>query len=180
VLLFLIAVVCAVAVVGVVVVSAQPYRAISDAQNTAMGDVAVAKPTPRPAATPTPAPDFHVAQALDPRKLVADPKSYRGTNIELIGKALTVAQHDEYTWVQLMAQTPGDAYTTESVVLEFRPRAVSGDVLDQDCYKVYGTVGESQTVTRALTGASQDVPTVTVYRFESATKNQYGQCSAQW
>jgi hypothetical protein len=132
-------------------------------------------------ATPTPAPDFQTAQALDPRKLTADPKAYRGTNIKLIGKALSVAQHDDYTWVQLMAQTPGaNPYTTESLALEIRPHAVSGDVLNQDCYKMYGVVGDPQTVTRTLTGAQNDVPTVNVYRFESVAKNQYGECSAQW
>jgi len=136
---------------------------------------------PTPATTPTPVPDFQAAQALDPRKLTADPKAYRGANIKLIGKALSVSQHDDYTWLQLMAQTPGaDSYVTESLALEIRPHAVSGEVLNQDCYKMYGVVGDPQTVTRSLTGAQNDVPTVTVYRFESVAKNQYGECSGQW
>ena len=35
---------------------------------------------PTVAASPTPVPDFQAAQALDPRKLIADPKAYRGSN----------------------------------------------------------------------------------------------------
>ena len=115
-------------------------------------------------APPKPVPDYHAAQALDPRRLAADPKAYRDMNVQLTGKALTVTQHDDYTWLSFLAKTPGAA-TTESLALEIRPRAAA--VLNQDCYTVYGVVGDPQTVTRTLTGAQNDVPTVTVYRFES-------------
>jgi hypothetical protein len=135
-----------------------------------------AYPSSTPVPASTPAPDSRFAQTMDPRKLTADPNTYRGMNIELIGRAQSVSQHDDYTWAQLMAQARTDTTVSESLALEIRPRATSGAVLNGDCYKVYGIVADPQTVTRTLTGASNSVPTLTVYRFEPLTKAPSGYC----
>ena len=122
--------------------------------------------------TPTVPPVKADAKLVDPRLLVADPQSFRGQNIYLQGKALTVDQHPDYTWVQLLAQVPGkSSASTESIVVEFRPKA-SGFLKDE-CYRVYGIAAGTQDVTRTLTGAKNTVPLVAGYAFDSAPAGQY-------
>jgi hypothetical protein len=135
------------------------------AQATASAQAASARATE--AARPTKA----NATVLDPRRLVAEPNSFKGQNIALQGKALNVDQRSDYTWVQLMAQPPGRT-TTESVVVELRPK--STEVLKDECYRMYGVVSGTQRVTRTLTGASSDVPLVAGYAWEKARAGEYG------
>jgi hypothetical protein len=50
-------------------------------------------------------------------------------------------------------------------VLIIRPRDSS--VASDDCYIAYGIVSGTQSVTRTLTGASNDVPSLDVYALDS-------------
>lgn len=144
--------------------------------------------TPRPTATPTPQPtpppDKGVAQYLDPRELVADPRSFIGRNIYLQGKSLTVEQRPAqsgglfstarpaYTWVQLLAQSRGKStFQNESIVVEVVPADRS--LLKDECYRIYGLVAGVQKVRLILTGAERDVPVVTGYAFEKARAGDY-------
>jgi len=123
-------------------------------------------------ATPTANPAKGDARLVDPRQLVADPQAFRGQNLYLQGKALNVEQHPDYTWVQLFAQVPGKtSSSTESVVVEFRPKAPA--VLKDECYRIYGVGAGTQNVTRTLTGATNAVPYVTGYAYESAPQDQF-------
>jgi hypothetical protein len=121
---------------------------------------------------PTTAPDKAQAKIVDPRLLVADPNAYRGQNLYLQGKALTVEQHPDYTWVQLLAQVPGKTEgSTETVVVEFRPRIAT--LLKDECYRMYGVAAGTQKVTRTLTGATNEVPYVNGYAFASAPQGEF-------
>lgn len=138
---------------------------------------ATAKPTPTPAPTPSPAPNSSAAQYVDPRLLVADPKTYVGQNIVIQGKALNVEQRaavaggffttarPAYTWVQVLAQIRGkDSFTTESVVVELIPP--DRTFLKDECYRLYGIVRGTQTVRLLLTGAEREVPVIEGYAHE--------------
>jgi hypothetical protein len=121
---------------------------------------------------PTAPPAKSDAKLVDPRLLVADPQSFRGQNIYLQGKALNVDQRADYTWVQLLAQVPGKTEgSTESIVIEFRPKLPA--FLKDECYRVYGVADGTQDVTRTLTGATNTVPLVEGYAFDSAAIGQF-------
>jgi hypothetical protein len=85
-----------------------------------------------------------------------------------------VAQHPDYTWVQLEAVVP-DRYVTQSIVIEFRPRAV--DMLQGDCWTIYGIADGTQKVTRSLTGATNEVPLVRGYMYRGSARRN-GSCQA--
>jgi hypothetical protein len=122
--------------------------------------------------SPTAPPAKADAKLVDPRLLVADPQSYRGQNIYLQGKALNVDQRADYTWVHLLAQVPGKSEgSTESIVVEFRPKLPA--FLKDECYGVYGVANGTQDVTRLLTGATNTVPLVAGYAFDSAPVGQF-------
>lgn len=112
------------------------------------------------------------ATVLDVRRLVSDPKAYVGQDIVVQGKALTVTHHASYTWVQVLAAAPGRAATTESVVVEFRPR--QPDILRDECYRMWGQVKGTQTVTRVLTGARNEVPVLDGFQYQSAPARTLG------
>ena len=164
--------------------AAKAYVAAAEVQPNAIVDDKIKALTPVPP-TPTPAPEKAQARYVDPRELVADPKSFEGQNLMLQGKALNVAQNaeqrglfgttPEHTWIQLMA-TVRERSTTEPVVVEFRPRQMT--VLKDECYRVYGTGGGTTKVTRTLTGATNDVPLINGYAVEKAPTGQFGQCTA--
>ena len=69
-----------------------------------------------------------------------------------------MTQHPDYTWVQLSATVPGRLEIQQSVVVEFRPKRTA--VLQQECYALTGTGAGTQSVTRLLTGARNEVPLV--------------------
>jgi hypothetical protein len=139
-------------------------------------------PIPRPAtATPVPVPSRAQARYIDPRVLVSDAKQHVGENVWLQGRALTVSHNDEqrglfsttpaHSWIQLMAQVEGRT-TTESIVVRLYPK--DSKVLGDECYRVFGIVTGTETVTRTLTGASNDVPTVRGYAWEKAPSARIG------
>jgi hypothetical protein len=111
------------------------------------------------------------ARLIDPRELAADPTAFIGRNVILQGRALNVTQHDDYTWVQVLALVPGRS-TDESIVVEMRPKQPR--LLRDECYRVYGVVVGTQTVTRLLTGATNVVPLVYGYAFEPAPRDRFG------
>lgn len=114
---------------------------------------------------------------LDVRRLVADPKEYVGQDIVLQGRALTVTQHGDYTWVQLMAAVPGRTGTTESVVVEFRPKIT--EILRDECYRMWGKVKGTQRVTRTLTGARNEVPVLDGFLYGPSGRTSSGiSCAA--
>ena len=51
------------------------------------------------------------AEWIDPRRLVAEPAAYRNRHLALYGKAVTVEQRGDYTWVDLLAQPAGGTRT---------------------------------------------------------------------
>ena len=139
-------------------------------------------PTPLPATAtplpkPTPPPSRSGATTIDPRRLAADPRSFVGQNVVLRGEALTVTQESDYTWVQVMAQVPGRPAVTESIVVELVPR--NPNVLRSECYAFYGVVRGTETVTRTLTGASNEVPVVTGYAADAIRHTNYGLSCAE-
>lgn len=115
------------------------------------------------------------AKVLDPRQLVSDPKAFLDQAVILQGKALTVTQNSDYTWVQLMAVVPGRT-TTESIVIEFRPKDAA--LLKDECYRVTGIVAGTQKVTRTLTGATNEVPVVNGLRWQTSLRDRFGSCVA--
>jgi hypothetical protein len=139
----------------------------------AMAPTALPVPTRLPTPTPVP-PSKATAVALDPRKLAADPNAYVGENIWLQGTALNVTQNDTYTWVQLLAQVPSHPFATESIVVEFHPR--DSRILSDDCYRMYGVAQGTQSVTRTLTGASNNVAVISGYAMETLLRGTYGGC----
>lgn len=130
--------------------------------------------TATPAVTATP-PSAIDATAVDPRALVADPTSYAGRNLSLQGRVLTVAQHPDYTWFQLLALAAGRQDQEESVVVELRPK---GTVLEGDCVRVFAVGAGTARVTRTLTGAADTAPLVAGYAVESAPADGAGGCAA--
>lgn len=122
--------------------------------------------------SPTAAPIKAKAVLIDPREITADPKSFKGRNVELVGQTGNVTQQDNYTWVFFLANVPGR--TSESVVVEFRPKDPS--ILKQECYRVYGIVDDTQRTTLVFTGASNNSVTINAYAYEKLPTNQYGSC----
>lgn len=118
-------------------------------------------------------PDYLAATLVDPRLIASSPSSYIGTNLYIQGKALTVTQYADYTWVQVMAGIPGKDYDTESLVVELRPKV---NVLKGDCYKIYAVGLGTQKVTRTLTGADNEVPLLGGYRVQTVSSS--GACPA--
>jgi len=118
-----------------------------------------------------PPPSKDQATAIDPRRLVGDPNSFKGQNIVLQGEALNVEEHSDYTWIDLQAGVPGrDA--TETIVVETHPK--NSNVLAQDCYRFYGVAAGTTTMKLLLTGVTNDVPLVNAYAVESAPQGDYG------
>jgi hypothetical protein len=116
-------------------------------------------------------PRKETAEVVDPRRLVADPNSYKGRNVVLQGKALNVEQHSGYTWINMLAQVP-ERTTTEAIAVETHGR--NTQILKDECYRVYGTVEGTQEVRRVLTGANSNVPLVKSYLQESAPAGRSG------
>jgi hypothetical protein len=109
------------------------------------------------------------AQVIDPRRLASDPDSFKGRNIIIQGKAQTVTQHSDYTWVQVMAQVP-ERNTAESIVVEVRPK--DPNLIREECYRFYGMGGGTQTVTRQLTGAENKAALINGYWTEEAPRGR--------
>jgi len=127
-------------------------------------------------ATPVPPPDKASAVAIDPRQLVADPKGFKGRNVVLTGRTLTVSQHDtsksfdalgrqpSYTWGQFMADVPERSGLSESVVAYWAPKDSS--IVGSEKYRVWGVVRDTETTRRTLTGAENESPAIEVYAYE--------------
>lgn len=142
-------------------------RASHGTPPTAVPPPAAGAPDRAPAATgPTLSPEAAAARArilagecVDPRRLEADPAAYVGKEMRLSGKALTVTQHEDYTWVQLMAVVSGNTSAPDtSLVIEVRPKDPA--IVRGESYFVFGTGAGTEAVTRTLTGASQRMPKV--------------------
>jgi hypothetical protein len=118
---------------------------------------------------------IRAARVLDPRQLISDPRAYVDHAIILQGNALNVTQHNDYTWVQLMAVVPGRS-TTEPIVVEFRPKDTA--ILKDECYRVVGVVVGTQRVTRTLTGATNEVPLVNGLTWQSSPRDRFRSCLA--
>jgi hypothetical protein len=138
---------------------------ISSPSSTTAGGGSMPTLSPAPTATPDSAFRRKAAHAADPRQITADPKTWQGSNVVLWGRALTVNQQDDYTWVQFMAEVAGRPFVDEPIALVVRPRTTG--ILTDDCYIAYGIVGDTQSVTRLLTGASNDIPAVDVYALDA-------------
>jgi hypothetical protein len=123
--------------------------------------------------TPAPTPNKVLATMIDPRLLASNPREYIGDNVYIQGKALTVTQHGDYTWVQILAIVPGKG-TTESVIVEMRPKYT---LLTDECYRIYGIGAGTQSVTRTLTGASGEAPLLNGYLASESSSDQYGGCA---
>lgn len=138
---------------------------------------------PPPTATPIPVPSKAQARYVDPRVLVADANQHIGENVWVQGRALSVTHHDEerglfgttpsQSWVQVLAQVQGKS-TTESIVVRLFPR--DSKVLSDECYRFYATVTGTETVTRTLTGASNEVPSLRGYAWEKTPSTRFGSC----
>lgn len=112
-------------------------------------------------ATPTTAaPQATLADPVDPRRLAADPAAYRGKNLVLEGRAMTVRQDADFTWIHLNADVLG-VQANEDVVVRVRPK--NADVLRGNCYEVRGLGAGTETATRALTGAPAVMPLIEAY-----------------
>jgi hypothetical protein len=137
----------------------------------------LAPPTPAPTATPAPAPDRAAAEAIDPRRLAADPAAVTGRHVRLVGRALNVEQPgggpDPYTWINLQAEVR-DRALTERVIVRLRPPDRS--ILRDDCYAVYGIVAGASSARRLLTGASEMIVTVDAYAIEPLPTPASGPC----
>ena len=70
-----------------------------------------------------------------------------------------------------MAQPLGRT-TTESVVVELRPKAPN--VLKDECYRLFGIADGTQRVTRTLTSAPADLPLVRGYAWEPGPPGERG------
>jgi hypothetical protein len=66
-----------------------------------------------------------------------------------------------YTWINLQSQVPGRTATTESKAVELEP--ADKLFLRDECVRVFGVVAGTQTVTRTLTGANNEVPLIAAY-----------------
>jgi hypothetical protein len=62
-------------------------------------------------------------------------------------------------------------------VVELHPR--NADVLRDDCYLFYGVVRGTETVTRTLTGAINEVPVVSGYAADVTRRTNYGLSCAE-
>jgi hypothetical protein len=128
-----------------------------------------------PELDPTP-PSKGAARVVDPRLLAANPSSYNGANLIVQGEALTVVQHGDYTWVQVLARIPGKSYDAESVVVELRPAVPS--FLPGECYAFYAVGAGTQRVERTLTGTASEVPLLRGYHYYSSVASSAGTCGA--
>ncbi len=135
-----------------------PVRQFSELKNALLFSMRVQPPSPA------------AARLIDPRELAADPQAFIGHNVILQGRTLTVNQHEEYTWVQVLALVPGRS-TDESIAVEFWPKQPR--ILRDECYRVYGIVVGTQSVTRLLTGATNVVPLVYGYAFTPAPRDRF-------
>jgi hypothetical protein len=116
---------------------------------------------PKPVNTPDPVRARAAsAEAVDPRRLAADPNAYRGKNLVPECRALTVQQQADFTWVHLDADVYG-VRATEHVIVRVRPK--NSDILRGNCYEVHGVGAGTETATRALTGVAATMPLVESY-----------------
>jgi hypothetical protein len=115
------------------------------------------------------------AQSIDPRELAADPRRFLRQNIQVRGRALTIEQKEDYTWVHFDAVVVGRSMT-EGVVVEYRPKDVR--VLRGDCYVFFGVGAGTQTVRITLTGASREVPLVQAYSWDPLPARDLVGCGA--
>ncbi len=145
------------------------YRSSGDSASVA----ADARPT-RTAVLPTATPSKADAETIDPRRMVAAPKDYKGKRVVITGEANNVDHYDTYTWIQFLAQVP-DRNLTESVVVEIRPRDTA--IVKSDCYRIYGTVAGTQTVKTVLTGATHESLQIDAYAWETYPPTKYGSCA---
>ena len=129
------------------------------------------KPTATPTATATPLPTKDGADYIDPRLLAADPKAYKGRNVQIQGGAQNIDQKSDYTWINFSAGVRGRDIS-EAIVVEVRPK--NPNILSQECYRVYGIVEGTQKVRIVLTGAEKDVLFVKAYQIEDAPRGEFG------
>lgn len=121
----------------------------------------------------TPVPDSALAIKVDPRELAANPRDWRGRNVTLTGSTGNVSQHKDYTWVSFHAQVPGRSFS-QNLVVELSRRDSS--VVKDECYQVWGVVGEPQSVRVVLTGAQDTRPLIRAYNWMSLPTTRYGGC----
>jgi hypothetical protein len=114
------------------------------------------------------------ADYVDPRLLNSDPDSYVGRNIYIQGNALTVEQEDDYTWVQVLAEVR-DGETTESVIVYLEPPVKT--LLSDECYRFFGTMTGTVTMTLRLTGAEVEVPMLDGYAYAPSEPGEYFGCA---
>jgi hypothetical protein len=76
-----------------------------------------------------------------------------------------------------MAQIPGTSTigATDVVAVVSPP---DHSILSQECYVMYGTVGEQQDVWSTLTGAHHQAPSLNVYKVTHVVKSAFGSCVA--
>jgi carbon monoxide dehydrogenase subunit G len=92
----------------------------------------------------------------------------------LQGKALTVDQKGNYTWIHMRAVVRGKS-STELIFVELQPKQTS--ILKDECYRFYGTVKGTQKITITLTGATTEVPVASAYAYEKAPADRFGNCT---
>jgi hypothetical protein len=116
------------------------------------------------------------AERRDPRQLATDPRGHIGVNLMLEGQAQRVWQHTDYTWVELLAESPSSRLA-ERIVVELRPPAPA--LQPGGCFCFTGIAAGTQLVTYPGTRAMSAVPLVHGYGWEPATARPAGgSCAA--
>jgi hypothetical protein len=115
------------------------------------------------------------AEWIDPRRLMADPAAYHERHIALYGKAQTVEQRGDYTWLKLLAQPPGGT-RIQAVIVELRPP--DREISDDKCYALYGIGADTQPLPGTPAGIQDGLPFVRAYAWDPSPPTPSGTACA--
>jgi hypothetical protein len=103
-------------------------------------------------------------QAVDPRALDSDHKTYLKQRVTITGEVLGVSHYDDHSWAQIRAEIPALRNDTQSIIVYFLPK--NSRALRGERFQVFGEVYGRESVTRTATGAKDEATVIVSHFFD--------------